>query len=65
MTPQVINAGKIRFHNNTDNANQHFDNLRHEYSDVLNRLRSYVDDAINTGDFVRASEEVFFNYFIL
>lgn len=58
MTPQVISAGKIRLHNDTDYANQHFDNLRREYSDALNRLRAFVDDAIDTGDFVRASETV-------
>lgn len=58
MIPQVTNAGKIRFHNNTDYANQHFNNLQQEYADALNRLRLHVDDAINTGDFVRASEEV-------
>uniref|UniRef100_A0A183DSW8 Vinculin n=1 Tax=Gongylonema pulchrum TaxID=637853 RepID=A0A183DSW8_9BILA len=56
MTPQVINAGKIRLHNDSDSASQHFDNLRREYADVLNRLRSHVDDAIETGDFIRASE---------
>ena len=58
MTPQVVSAGKIRLHNDTDYANQHFDNLKREYSDALNRLRSFVDDAIDTGDFVRASETV-------
>ncbi|KAI6187116.1 Vinculin [Aphelenchoides besseyi] len=56
MTPQVINAGKIRLHNSSVDVNEHFDNLRREYADALNRLREYVDDAIDTGDFVRASE---------
>lgn len=60
MTPQVINAGKIRLNNSGDNADKHFENLRSEYSDALNRLRSFVDDAIDTGDFVRASEGVCF-----
>ncbi|MCP9265659.1 Vinculin [Dirofilaria immitis] len=62
MTPQVINAGKIRLHNDSDSANQHFDNLRREYTDVLNRLRSHVDDAIDTGDFIRASEQAMRQY---
>lgn len=62
MTPQVINAGKIRLHNDTDSANQHFDNLRREYADALNKLRSHVDDAIDTGDFVRASENAMRRY---
>ncbi|KAI6234620.1 Vinculin [Aphelenchoides fujianensis] len=56
MTPQVINAGKIRLHNSSNDVNEHFDNLRREYADALNRLREFVDDAIDTGDFVRASE---------
>ncbi|KAL3079670.1 hypothetical protein niasHS_013952 [Heterodera schachtii] len=56
MTPQVISAGKIRLHNDTDNATAHFENLRKEYADALNRLRAYVDDAIDAGEFVRASE---------
>ena len=60
MTPQVVKAGKIRLHNDTDYATQHFENLRKEYTDALNRLRSYVDDAIDTGDFVRASETASF-----
>ncbi|EJW75045.1 dense body protein 1, partial [Wuchereria bancrofti] len=62
MTPQVIKAGKIRLHNDSDSANQHFDNLRREYTDVLNRLRSHVDDAIDTGDFIRASEQAMRQY---
>lgn len=69
MTPQIINAGKIRLHNSSTDVDQHFDNLRREYADALNRLRDFVDDAIETGshlhlfcsalnlgDFVRASE---------
>lgn len=63
MTPQVINAGKIRLNNSGDNADKHFENLRSEYSDALNRLRSFVDDAIDTGNFVRASEGVCFLIF--
>jgi vinculin len=62
MTPQVIKAGKIRLNNDTDYASQHFENLRKEYADALTRLRSYVDDAIDTGDFVRASETAMRRY---
>lgn len=58
MTPQVVSAGKIRFHNDSGGATEHFENLRSEYADALNRLRAYVDDAIDTGEFVRASEGV-------
>ncbi|TMS37306.1 hypothetical protein L596_004265 [Steinernema carpocapsae] len=62
MTPQVINAGRIRLHNNTESADQHFDNLRRTYADALNRLRSHVDDAIDTADFVYASENAMRRY---
>ncbi|CAJ0579773.1 unnamed protein product, partial [Mesorhabditis spiculigera] len=56
MTPQLVNAGKIRLHNDTDAIDQHFENLHRQYADALHRLRSHVDDAIDTGEFVRASE---------
>uniref|UniRef100_A0A0N4Z3B8 Vinculin n=1 Tax=Parastrongyloides trichosuri TaxID=131310 RepID=A0A0N4Z3B8_PARTI len=62
MTPQVINAGKIRLHNDTDSAETHFENLRREYADALNRLRGHVDDAIDTAEFVRASENAMHKY---
>jgi vinculin len=56
MTPQVINAGKIRLHNvDSPAADQHFENLRREYSDALHRLRQLVDEAIDTGEFIRQS----------
>uniref|UniRef100_A0AC35U531 Vinculin n=1 Tax=Rhabditophanes sp. KR3021 TaxID=114890 RepID=A0AC35U531_9BILA len=62
MTPQVINAGKIRLNNDSDSAETHFENLRREFADCLTRLRGHVDDAIDTGEFVRASENVMRKY---
>ncbi|KIH55790.1 hypothetical protein ANCDUO_14046 [Ancylostoma duodenale] len=62
MTPQLVNAGKIRLHNQTDSAEQHFENLHRQYADALHRLRSHVDDAIDTGEFVRASENAMRRY---
>ncbi|CAD6191355.1 unnamed protein product [Caenorhabditis auriculariae] len=62
MTPQIINAGKIRLHNNSDHAEQHFENIHRQYADALHRLRSHVDDAIDTGEFVRASENAMRRY---
>lgn len=58
MTPQLIGAGKIRLHNDNPAADQHFDNLRKEYADALQRLRALVDEAIDTGDFIKASGEL-------
>ncbi|KRX89097.1 Vinculin, partial [Trichinella pseudospiralis] len=52
MTPQVINAGKIRFHYPQNvSADEHFENLRRELSDALQRLRSLVDDAVDPLEF--------------
>lgn len=62
MTPQLIGAGKIRLHNDNAAADQHFDNLRKEYADALQRLRALVDEAIDTGDFIKASEEAMRRY---
>ncbi|VDK50954.1 unnamed protein product [Anisakis simplex] len=62
MTPQMINAGKIRLHNDSETVTQHFENLRREFSDALTRLRSNVDDAIDTADFIRASEDAMRRY---
>ncbi|KJH48075.1 vinculin family protein [Dictyocaulus viviparus] len=62
MTPQLVNAGKIRLHNQTDSAEQHFENLHRQYADALHRLRSHVDDAIDTQEFVRASETAMRRY---
>ncbi|KHJ42082.1 vinculin family protein, partial [Trichuris suis] len=58
MTPQVINAGKIRFHYPQNvAADEHFENLRRELADALARLRNLVDDAVDPADFVKASED--------
>jgi vinculin len=62
MTPQLISGGRIRLNNESKDATTHFENLRQQYSDALNRLRAFVDDAIETGDFVRASENVSFSF---
>ncbi|GMT24205.1 hypothetical protein PFISCL1PPCAC_15502 [Pristionchus fissidentatus] len=62
LTPQMVNAGKIRLHNETETVDQHFDNLHRQYSDALHRLRSHVDEAIDTHEFVRASENAMRRY---
>lgn len=56
MTPQVVNAGKIRMHYPTSkSADEHFENLRREFADGLQKLRALVDDAINTSNFIKAT----------
>lgn len=54
----MVNAGKIRLHNDSQNVEDHFNNIHRQYSDALHRLRSHVDEAIDTHEFVRASENV-------
>ncbi len=56
MTPQVVNAGKIRLHYpESKSADEHFENLRREYADALQRLRALVDEAIDSVDFIKAT----------
>ncbi|CDK13446.1 Vinculin [Caenorhabditis elegans] len=60
LTPQLVNAGRVRLHN--PGSEQHFENIHKQYADALHRLRSHVDDAIDTGEFVRASETAMRRY---
>eukprot|EP00080_Pristionchus_pacificus_P010946 PDM70966.1 deb-1 [Pristionchus pacificus] len=62
LTPQMVNAGKIRLHNDSQNVEDHFNNIHRQYSDALHRLRSHVDEAIDTHEFVRASENAMRRY---
>lgn len=62
MAPQLFNAGKIRMLNDSAQAEEHFTNLRREFADALTKLRSHVDDAIDVGEFVRASENAMRKY---
>ncbi|GMS95777.1 hypothetical protein PENTCL1PPCAC_17952 [Pristionchus entomophagus] len=62
LTPQMVNAGKIRLHNDNGNVEDHFNNIHRQYSDALHRLRSHVDEAIDTHEFVRASENAMRRY---
>lgn len=36
-------------------ADEHFENLRQEYANALQRLRTLVDDAIDTASFIKAT----------
>ncbi|XP_058791899.1 vinculin isoform X2 [Phymastichus coffea] len=58
LTPQLINAGRIRM-NYPENkaADEHFENLRQQYADTIQRARSLCDEATNSADFIKASEE--------
>lgn len=58
QTPQLINAGQIRFnHANNNSANENFIHMRDQYETIIIKLRNLIDEAIDSAGFVRASEE--------
>lgn len=58
LTPQLVNAGRIRMTYPTNKAaDEHFENLRQQYAETIQRARSLCDEATDGAEFVRASEE--------
>ncbi|BFZ04162.1 hypothetical protein BsWGS_07200 [Bradybaena similaris] len=58
LTPQVINAARVLFSNpNNQAAQEHFDLLRKQWSDNMDRLRLLVDEAVDSEALIRAQEE--------
>ena len=58
LTPQLVNAGRIRFtHPDNKAADEHFENLRKQYADLVQRMRGQVDEAVDTVAFIKASED--------
>lgn len=58
LTPQLISAGSIRLNYPTSKAaDEHFENLRQQYADTLTKMRNLCDEATDSGDFIKASEE--------
>lgn len=58
QTPQLINAGQIRFnHAENSSAHENFIHMRDQYENVIIKLRNSIDEAIDSSAFVRASEE--------
>lgn len=56
LTPQLISAGRIRFtHPDNKSADEHFENLKSQYQENLERLRNMVDEAVDSVSFVNAS----------
>ncbi|XP_035220262.1 vinculin-like [Stegodyphus dumicola] len=58
LTPQLINAGRIRM-SYPDNkaADEHFENLRDQYAESVEKMRSLVDEATDTVSFIKMSED--------
>ncbi|XP_049881942.1 vinculin [Pectinophora gossypiella] len=59
LSPQLIAAGKIRL-NYPDSkvAEEHFNNLKNQYSDAVLRVRDLCDQAVDPLDFVRTAGEL-------
>ncbi|XP_039303779.1 vinculin isoform X6 [Solenopsis invicta] len=58
LLPQLINAGRIRMtYPDSKAADEHFENLRQQYAETMQRARALCDEATNSGDFIRTSEE--------
>ncbi|XP_052745183.1 vinculin [Bicyclus anynana] len=59
LSPQLICAGKIRLHYpDSKVAEEHFTNLKNQYSDAVLRCRDLCDQAVDPLDFVRTAGEL-------
>lgn len=58
LTPQLVNAGRIRMtYPDSKAADEHFENLRQQYAETMQRARALCDEATDSGDFIKTSEE--------
>ncbi|XP_032524796.2 vinculin [Danaus plexippus] len=59
LSPQLICAGKIRLHYPESKvAEEHFNNLKSQYSDAVLRCRDLCDQAVDPLEFVRTAGEL-------
>ncbi|XP_060807514.1 vinculin [Amyelois transitella] len=59
LSPQLIAAGKIRLlYPESKVAEEHFNNLKNQYSDAVLRTRDLCDQAVDPLDFVRTAGEL-------
>lgn len=55
LTPQIVNAARVLFTNpNNQAAVEHFELLKKQWTENMERLRSLVDEAVDTGALIRA-----------
>ncbi|KAI9589212.1 vinculin [Glossina fuscipes] len=58
MTPQLINAGRIRMNYPASKAaDEHLQNLKQQYADTVLRMRTLCDQATDPAEFIKTSEE--------
>ena len=55
LTPQIVNAARVLFANpNHPAALEHFELLKKQWTDGMERLRGLVDEAVDTAAFIKA-----------
>ncbi|XP_018910673.1 vinculin isoform X3 [Bemisia tabaci] len=58
LTPQLVNAGRIRLnYPESKAADEHFNNLRNQYADQVAKLHALCDEATDSAHFIKISEE--------
>ncbi|PNF42368.1 Vinculin [Cryptotermes secundus] len=58
LTPQLVSAGRIRMnYPESKAADEHFQNLVAQYSDSIQHVRALCDEATDSSDFIKMSEE--------
>ena len=56
MTPQLINAGRIRMvYPENKAADEHFNNLKSQYSELLHQGRAWLDEVTDSKAFISRS----------
>ncbi|KAG8234896.1 hypothetical protein J437_LFUL015597 [Ladona fulva] len=58
LTPQLVSAGRIRMaYPSSKAADEHFSNLRTQYADCVQHARTLCDEATDSAEFIKISEE--------
>ncbi|XP_042236637.1 vinculin-like isoform X14 [Homarus americanus] len=59
LTPQLVAAGRIRMTYPTNKAaDEHFENLRRQYAESIQKVRDLADEATESSAFIKASEDL-------
>ncbi|XP_042866265.1 vinculin-like isoform X4 [Penaeus japonicus] len=59
LTPQLVAAGRIRMTYPTNKAaDEHFENLRRQYAESIQKVRDLADEATDSAAFIKASENL-------
>ncbi|XP_045121455.1 vinculin-like isoform X6 [Portunus trituberculatus] len=59
LTPQLVAAGRIRMTYPTNKAaDEHFENLRRQYAESIQKVRDLADEATDSAAFIKASEDL-------